>query len=539
MNLTLEKLCQVIGFDYIEGGNTITTDIRYVVAYSPELLPQNDTVVVVGTYEDLINAPKNLFTNFLCTTPISNISYKSVAPSSSYSANYSVIAFNDLGPEIFTQGDFHIGFAKNDVSVVETLVAVRRELDWQIDFYRYSHVLYDTLGHNTSPQGIIDVATKIFNNPIVVADNSFHVIAHSKMTIENDALWQFICENGTYPKDYLDRLVQYNHYPTIYEKDEINFLTDGDDSNRYYSRKITVNKKDIGFISIIEIFQKMDKHFADLLQVLCSVLSITIKQSELNTERYEHKYMYVLNELLDSRMNTSQIKERLEYASFTPKEYLNVLVFYHNDNSKTISSEYLLEIFERQITGGRGTIRPNGSLAILSMRDSILHPILKDEEELSNLLLKYNMHVGISYTLHNIQDIMVYAIQARESILIGKKFKHDIITRIFSYENYCFFHLLDRVNINEYLIHYCNPKILEIRNYDLVHNTDYLATLRTFLINYMSVGETAKAMHVHRNTIDYRVGKLKDLFNVDVSARSKAFSYQFSLLILDYLEGLV
>lgn len=536
MSLTLKKLCDIIDFEYNECGNSISSEIRYVIGFTPELLPQNDTVVVVGTYEDLINAPKNLFVNFLCTTPVNEIPNNHVNPALSFSASYSVLAFKDFAPGIFSQGNFHIGFAKEDISVVSTIVAVRKELDWQLDFYKYSNTLYNALSHNTNPQYIVDTATKIFNNPIVVADNAFHVIAHSKIKVENDPLWQYLAENGIYPKEYIDKAAAYNHYPKIYENEEIDFLTDGADSNRYYSRRIMVNKKPIGFISIIEIYQKMDKRSAQLLEVLCNVLSIAIKDSDVNSDSYEKKYMYVLNELLDNRLTNAQIKERLMYANFVPLNCLNVVIFFPN-NVNHISPEYLLEEFERLIANGRGTIRPTGAIAMLSMRDNMQTPIVKDEARLKTLLEKYDVHMGISYTFHNLQEIIIYANQARESIMLGKKFNPEPSNRIFLYEIYSIFHMLDRLDMNEYLVHYCNPRILEIKKYDQVHNTDYLHTLRSFFANDMSVGETAKSMHCHRNTIDYRIGKLKDIFNVDLTDNKRVFSYQLSMYILDYVDA--
>ena len=66
-----------------------------------------------------------------------------------------------------------------------------------------SIMLYEALTMERGIQGIVDIAKTILNNPVLVADTSFRVIAHAEKPDMNDKLWMEIVEQGFYPAHYV------------------------------------------------------------------------------------------------------------------------------------------------------------------------------------------------------------------------------------------------------------------------------------------------------------------------------------------------
>ncbi|RZL77688.1 MAG: PucR family transcriptional regulator [Rhodococcus sp. (in: high G+C Gram-positive bacteria)] len=54
-----------------------------------------------------------------------------------------------------------------------------------------------------------------------------------------------------------------------------------------------------------------------------------------------------------------------------------------------------------------------------------------------------------------------------------------------------------------------------IRAYDAAHHTDFLVTLRAYFDSNANVAKAAERMHVHGNTIRYRIARLTEEFHVD------------------------
>ena len=55
-----------------------------------------------------------------------------------------------------------------------------------------------------------------------------------------------------------------------------------------------------------------------------------------------------------------------------------------------------------------------------------------------------------------------------------------------------------------------------IRGFDADHRTDFLITLRAYLDANGNIAQTAKRLHVHGNTIRYRIARLEEDFQVDL-----------------------
>lgn len=56
-----------------------------------------------------------------------------------------------------------------------------------------------------------------------------------------------------------------------------------------------------------------------------------------------------------------------------------------------------------------------------------------------------------------------------------------------------------------------------IKQYDLAHNSEYFPTLRAYLLDNMDVNRMAADLNIHRNTVTYRLQRIQELFDVDLS----------------------
>jgi len=79
----------------------------------------------------------------------------------------------------------------------------------------------------------------------------------------------------------------------------------------------------------------------------------------------------------------------------------------------------------------------------------------------------------------------------------------------------------------------CSPHILQIRQYDKAHQTDFYATLECYIRNRFNAVQTAKELQIHRSTFLYRMERLQSLFELDLSQRD---SLLYTLLSMKMLE---
>ena len=83
---------------------------------------------------------------------------------------------------------------------------------------------------------------------------------------------------------------------------------------------------------------------------------------------------------------------------------------------------------------------------------------------------------------------------------------------------------------------FCNPMLVMIHIYDERNGTKFLETLREYLYSGNSPVKAAERLGVHRNTIDYRLGRMKELFDLNTDDSDMMFSFKQSFQIISYLE---
>ena len=62
--------------------------------------------------------------------------------------------------------------------------------------------------------------------------------------------------------------------------------------------------------------------------------------------------------------------------------------------------------------------------------------------------------------------------------------------------------------------------------YDKVNNTDYVEILINYFENNCRVVETANALYIHRNTMNYKINKIEEILDInlsDIGDRSKIY----------------
>lgn len=79
-----------------------------------------------------------------------------------------------------------------------------------------------------------------------------------------------------------------------------------------------------------------------------------------------------------------------------------------------------------------------------------------------------------------------------------------------------------------------SPLYLKIVAHDQENNTQYLITLLTYLRCSCSVSKTARQLFIHANSVLYRINRLQELFDFDLSDENAVFGILFSARLQEY-----
>ncbi len=122
-------------------------------------------------------------------------------------------------------------------------------------------------------------------------------------------------------------------------------------------------------------------------------------------------------------------------------------------------------------------------------------------------------HIGIGRASADFSGLSNSHYEAKTAMLLA----HTHGETIMAFERLGVFRILfDAKNIEALKLLYTETIGL-IEKTDAEHNTEFLATIKTFLQQSGSIRDTANAMYVHYNTIRYRLKKIRDLIGIDLA----------------------
>jgi len=113
--------------------------------------------------------------------------------------------------------------------------------------------------------------------------------------------------------------------------------------------------------------------------------------------------------------------------------------------------------------------------------------------------------------------------EAKKAIALGSRL--DKNRQMFTFEDVEMFHLLleasDYVNFHPLI----DKKIGKLSLYDKENGSDLVTTLYYYLATGGSLIETANRMYVHRNSVKYRIDRIKEIANLDLDNPLNRFVY--------------
>lgn len=148
---------------------------------------------------------------------------------------------------------------------------------------------------------------------------------------------------------------------------------------------------------------------------------------------------------------------------------------------------------------------------------------------------KLDFQIGIGSSIPNLRELSSSYAKALAALTMSTYHNRSI----YSFEDMGFFKLLLSINDVNLLKDYANSYLDKLIKYDEIHHSNYLETLRQYLLHNGSIQLIASAMFCHRNTINYRIHMLKENMGYDLEDTKVRYDLMTSFYILDYLKILL
>jgi DNA-binding PucR family transcriptional regulator len=141
--------------------------------------------------------------------------------------------------------------------------------------------------------------------------------------------------------------------------------------------------------------------------------------------------------------------------------------------------------------------------------------------------------IGVSNTFRKVTQTHTAYEQARDAARLGGPYSKIMSEGLlYRYHDVAYLHMLEITGKMTNLLSLCHPSILRLASQDEAHGSEYLETLFCYLQVAGSTTRAAKLLSLHKNTMLYRLGRIREIVGLDPSNGEDVFVMQASLRIM-------
>lgn len=293
----------------------------------------------------------------------------------------------------------------------------------------------------------------------------------------------------------------------------------------------------------------VELHLIDLSQIVCKAL--VEEESNMNSrERILSSILY------DENLNIEGIMEQANYLGVNLSgKFRIVTLSMHKQESlpnhkKTVDEGYLMEMWENIKKNIKKEFRSCGMRHLMVLSQSNIAVILLPAEFFSRDLLitiltniidrgegKYHisMKAGVGTSYEYIEDFKKSYQEAKNALAISKIATQE--QKVFFYENLGIYSLIAQISNGKFLDDYTESRIGKLIKADKMQEGRLCETLETYLEHNCNANAAAEALFIHRNTMRYRMDKIKRILDDDINDMSTFLELKLAFAIKRYREN--
>jgi len=270
-------------------------------------------------------------------------------------------------------------------------------------------------------------------------------------------------------------------------------------------------------------------------KTICTIAAVAFSETRTSYEEKHNKTAFIKNIISDNIL-PGDVYVRAKELHFATDEPRCVILVRQNENSGIVIMECLQKmITDRQkdfiISINENDIVVVKSLATYEIEESIAYAESIEKTLVSELGLK--TVIGISTTAKHLRELADKYKEAQVAIEVGRIFEEE--KSIVCYENLG----LGRI-IYQLPTTLCEMFLNEVFKKNPIEtlDEDTLETINRFFENNLNVSETSRKLYVHRNTLVYRLEKIKKLTGLDLREFDHAIVFKVAMMVKKYLASL-
>jgi len=428
-------------------------------------------------------------------------------------------------------------------------VPIRRQYDW-IDCLCDKDRLFDLLQECFSViehwytataaailgggglQQVINLCGQVIRNPVIVDDPGFRALAFSKEISRDlqDEESVFLVEHRHHSPRYINTIASNPVFLRNLESRRGPFVHHYDflQHPSIYCPIFSFERL-VGFLTIVGHYAELTQGMVDLAGALVELLGACLGPPGTSGEQNSPPDHLLLEVLRGNQPDPEVISVALAKAGILPERRYQIALIGFASGGENIymSKQQLLYLLRDAMIGCH--FLEDGQ-AVAAVLDTQLSPVTELTAKLTGFCGSHRLLAGMSLPFPGGAAIWRYYQQAKHAMdWAGRLFPED--ARVFRYQEFITEDILADAyskTEREALKHLA---LGQLEAYDKAKSTDYKETLRVFLENGADAMKAVNTLHIHKNSLYYRLGRIAELTGINLEDCAETTHLRISFAI--------
>ena len=272
-------------------------------------------------------------------------------------------------------------------------------------------------------------------------------------------------------------------------------------------------------------------HLADLIKDFCMRC--------LYSEKEDREISKFFQEILTNNQIIEEVRPQLMSAFDVDGDFQVVLIRVEgSDNFNAIERRkiaFQIELCFEKIDSSYAFFCYDGYFVLIvnNLKADELKVIIdKMHKRTKKRIDDKRIYLGIGSQMKDLRQVYLSYKRAKAAVLMAMQFKLPIVF----FEDMGVYQILFSIEDKQILIEMYHRLLQPLIDYDQKHHGELEKTLFYYLIYGESQITMAKNLYMHRNTINYRMNKIKELLNCQLDTFEEKVPYMLSYYIKKVLE---
>lgn len=386
-------------------------------------------------------------------------------------------------------------------------------------------------------KGVSTVLNAVFDyiqNPIVVLDLTYNLIAHTENRVTTDKIWNDLLHYRRFTPDMVNFFYRERFLEAFHHQPLVSLLTsDAIEYSSALGKLLDANGTQIGSMAVVYCHKPIEPDDLDLLETACGYVAAELAATLPPKNKIEHENELFLSDLIEGKFKSRRYNEKKManlYEKLEQNLYVMVVDIVKYDPSLT-HLMYIKSIMEEMAPNFKYYIYVNNIVVLLGTDDDFMN-VNRVMPAFLELFKKNNIYAGLSGGFQNLIDLQEYYRQALNALNYGLNLQST--RNVYLYDNFRIDHFLSVVKDKMDIKILGNPVVYAIRDYDKAHDTKFYTVLRNFFLMAGSAARVAAHMGSSTSEIDTILDKANELFGLDWDDGNVRLSVYCTIRIIEF-----